>query len=267
MDSGERAHKASGARREFNLRIAAYEVGMMLWHERFPELRDRLRHLRDATPKRLGSSAQTYRLLQALPERISFGELSRALPHRIAELSRLAANCDALSPSEMEHTFTEPRGVCWFGIAECERSERFAEALQKGDAAHLGELMTLSHDGDRVMRWRNGVSEPFRFPTDDAQLVRMEAEGVPMWRQAGSYRCSTPALDFLVDAALRARALGAQLSGAGLGGCVMALAHRNDAERLAQQVTDAYAKVLGRKLTWFIAEPCDGAEVLSAPPQ
>jgi galactokinase len=47
----------------------------------------------------------------------------------------------------------------------------------------------------------------------------------------------------------------------------MALAHRNDAERLAQQVTDAYAKVLGRKLTWFIAEPCDGAEVLSAPPQ
>jgi N-acetylgalactosamine kinase len=267
MDSGERAHKASSARREFNLRVAAYEVGMMLWHERFPELRDRLRHLRDATPKRLGSSALTYRLLQALPERISFGELSRALPHRIAELSRLAANCDALSPSEMEHTFTEPRGVCWFGIAECERSERFADALREGDGGQLGELMTLSHDGDRVMRWRNGVSEPFRFPTDDAQLVRMEAEGVPMWRQAGSYRCSTPALDFLVDAALQAGALGAQLSGAGLGGCVMALAHRNDAERIAQQVTDAYAKVLGRKLTWFIAEPCDGAEVLSAPPQ
>jgi galactokinase len=88
-----------------------------------------------------------------------------------------------------------------------------------------------------------------------------------MWRQAGSYRCSTKALDFLVDAALQAGALGAQLSGAGLGGCVMALVRRNDAERIAHQVTDAYAKVLGRKVTWFTAEPCDGAEVLSAPPR
>lgn len=268
MDSGERAHKASGARREFNLRVAAYEVGMMLWHEHFPDLRDRLQHLRDATPKRLGSSGLTYRLLRALPERISFGELSRALPHRAADLSRLAASCDVSSPSQMERATIEPlRGVCWFGVAECERSERFADALQEGDALRLGEMMTLSHDGDRVVRWRDGNSEPFCFPTDDAHLAQMETSHVPLWRQAGSYRCSTPALDFLVDAAIQAGALGAQLSGAGLGGCVMALAHRNEAERIADQVTNAYAKVLGRKLTWFIAEPCDEAEALSAPPR
>lgn len=264
MDSGERAHKAGNARLEFNLRVAAYEIGMMLWREHFPNLRDRLQHLRDATPSRLGDIAWVYRLLHALPERVTLSELLSLLPHSADRLHQLVSS--VLPPSPIPHTSSlsfEVRGICWYGIAECERSERFGAALQRGDLHHLGELMSISHDGDRVVRWRNGNAEGYRFPTDDKTLKRLEEESVPIWRQGGSYRCSTPAIDFLVDASLRAGALGAQISGAGLGGCLMALVQRGEAERIAHQVALEYEKTFGKELTQFVAEPCHGAQVIN----
>ncbi len=262
MDSGERAHKASGARAEFNRRVAAYEVGMLLWHEQFPHLRERLKHLRDAAPSRLGEEATVYQLLQALPRYASFEELLSLLPHHAERLQQWRVICQG-SPDEA--VTLEVRGTCWFGIAECERSERFGEALAKGDVMHLGELMNVSHDGDRVTRWRNGDAEPFHFPTDDVALTVFAQNRVPFWKQAGSYRCSTPAIDLLVDTALRLGALGAQLAGAGLGGCAMALVERESAEALAEQVANRYQRVLHLQLAWFIAEPCKGAEVLLSP--
>ncbi len=260
MDSGERAHKAGDARTEFNLRVATYEIGMSLWQDRFPELREHLKHLRDATPSRLGDAALTYRLLQALPEQTPLDELLHSLPHRADRLRQLASAVFRFKKSDRKF---DVRGVCWFGVSECERSERFSATLQQRDLLHLGELITISHDGDRLVRWQNGNAIPYRFPTDDATLQGFEKERFPFWKQAGSYRCSTPAVDFLVDASLKAGALGAQVSGAGLGGCAIALVLRDEVEGIARKVTTAYAETFGRELVWFIAEPCKGAEVIN----
>ncbi len=260
MDSGERAHKAGKVRSDFNRRVAAYEVGMLLWQERFPELKERVRHLRDAAPVRLGDERLAYRFLRALPRYATFEELSSQLPHHSERLRQLAETCQAEGE---EAVALEVRGTCWFGMAECERSERFGKALQAGDVEHVGELMCVSHDGDRVTRWRNGDPSPFHFPTEDWAIDAFEQNRVPFWKQAGSYRCSTPAIDFIVDTALKAGALGAQLSGAGLGGCAMALVRRDDAERVAETVARAYQRVLNLQLSWFIAEPCAGAHVLT----
>jgi N-acetylgalactosamine kinase len=141
----------------------------------------------------------------------------------------------------------------------------FRQVLREGDIDRIGELMTVSHDGDRVTRWRDSEPSPFQFPTDDFALEAFEQNKVPIWKQAGSYRCSTPAIDFIVDTALGVGALGAQLSGAGLGGCAMALARRDEAEQIAERIASNYQRALGMELSWFTAEPCKGAQVLSEP--
>lgn len=261
MDSGERAHKAGVVRWEFNRRVAAYEVGKVLWWEHFPHLRGRLIHLRDATPSHLGDDLLPYGLLQALPERVTLRDLQLQLPQHRERWDRLAATLET-TPDGGEVTL-EPRGVCWFGLAECDRSERFGTAVRQGDWHQVGALMAFSHDGDRVTQWRDGNCAPFRFLTNDAALQRHWTARTPLWQTAGSYRCSTPALDFLVDAARQAGALGAQLCGAGMGGCAMALVPSNAAEMVAQKVAAAYAQVFERELAWFVAAPCQGATVLS----
>ncbi|MFN3423060.1 MAG: hypothetical protein ACK40X_15200, partial [Armatimonadota bacterium] len=153
IDSGERAHKAGSARLEFNRRVAAYEVGMMIWREQFPDLKERLQHLRDAAPSRLGDEKLVYRLLKALPRYATFDELVKQMPQQEERLLQLASTCQTTTE---ERTPLEVRGTCWFGVAECERSERFAEILKRGEVTAIGELMTISHDGDRVVSWRDG---------------------------------------------------------------------------------------------------------------
>lgn len=262
IDSGERAHKAGSARLEFNRRVAAYEVGMMIWREQFPELRERLQYLRDASPSRLGNEKLVYRLLKALPRYATFDELMKQMPQNEERLLQLASTCQTTAE---ERTPLEVRGTCWFGISECERSERFAEILKRGEVAAIGELMTISHDGDRVISWRDGEAFPFQFPTEDIALDTFEQNQIPIWKQAGSYRCSTPTIDFIVDTALEVGAIGAQLSGAGLGGCAMVLVKREEAEQVTEQISTAFQKSLGTEPSWFIAEPCQGVKVLVHP--
>ncbi len=262
MDSGERAHKAGNARLEFNKRVASYEVGVLIWNEHFPELKEHLKHLRDAAPYRLGGESKVYQLLKALPRFATFEELANLMPQRRERLMQLAATC--LSSPE-ERLSLEVRGTCWFGIAECERSNLFGKLLVEGEVNFAGELMSISHDGDRVVNWRDSDAFPFQFLTDDFILEAFERNRIPVWKQAGSYRCSTPTIDLIVDAALRSGALGAQISGAGLGGCAMALVRRDEAEQVAKKVSHAYQKSLGTELFWFIAEPCKGAQIITQP--
>jgi galactokinase len=45
----------------------------------------------------------------------------------------------------------------------------------------------------------------------------------------------------------------------------MALVRRDEAEKIAERIASNYQRALGMELSWFIAEPCKGAQVFSEP--
>lgn len=130
----------------------------------------------------------------------------------------------ALRDATPEQVADHPRGR--HAVSEIARVQHFADALASGDLDALGPLMDASHASSR----------------DDMGV-------------------STPELDDLVAALRHHGARGARLTGAGFGGCVVALV---DAERAASvanaTVRDARAAT-GRDLQWWTVRPSGGAAV------
>ena len=120
------------------------------------------------------------------------------------------------------------RGVVLFGLSEMARAQRCLGLLKRNDARGLGRLMNISHDGDRVSRetsrntWRRCLPAA---PMDRWRPGRSKrGHGADIAELSGDYGCSLPELDRIVDIARRQPGVeGAQLAGAGLGGCIMVL--------------------------------------------
>ena len=97
----------------------------------------------------------------------------------------------------------------------------FADALRAGDENALGPLMLASHASSR----------------DDMGV-------------------SIPELDALVECLVEAGALGARLTGAGFGGCVVSLVPAEDADAIAERALPAYRARTGREPTaWVMRAP------------
>jgi len=111
-------------------------------------------------------------------------------------------------------------------VREGGRVHEAEAAMRAGDLAAFGRLMTASHASLR----------------DD-------------------YEVSSAELDTLVDLALAAGAAGARLTGAGFGGCAVALADDRTADAVARTWTEQYGRPRGLTGAVFAAEPSDGAEV------
>ncbi len=235
------AKKSAGAKDRFNLKVAEYEFGLMLAKKRFPQYAERLQYLRDLNPATLRvPQSRIYEILLEIPERMTPGELLAALPEqaeRIARVQRSHAVPDCY----------EIRGTVLYGIAECLRAEKCIELLAAGDFAGLGRLMNVSHDGDRV--WKDGA--PFSFSVSDGRLRALIADlesgdadrvaAAQLWNQPGAYACSVPVIDELVDFLLtQDGVMGAELSGAGLGGCIITLVRRDCAEDLLAALKREY---------------------------
>jgi galactokinase len=92
---------------------------------------------------------------------------------------------------------------------------------------------------------------------DEAALNRLYAASHASLRD--DYRVSTPELDALVEALLQAGALGARLTGAGFGGCVVALLRREEAERVAAQAVERYRNEVSLEPSVFLCEAVPGA--------
>jgi galactokinase len=73
------------------------------------------------------------------------------------------------------------------------------------------------------------------------------------------YEVSTPELDALVGAFDAAGALGARLTGAGFGGCVVAITERADAGRVAEETADRYRAETNIEPRTFLVSAEDGA--------
>jgi galactokinase len=109
-------------------------------------------------------------------------------------------------------------------VTENARVEAFARTFAHDEIAAAGELMLAGH---RSLR-------------DDFQV-------------------STPELDLLVDLSVDAGAYGARLTGAGFGGCIVAIVERGGLDEVAATVTDRYRSETGREPSAFAVSAVDGA--------
>lgn len=110
-------------------------------------------------------------------------------------------------------------------VTENARTLQAASALETGDTALFGRLMVESHDSLR-----------------------------------DGYEVSSPALDAIVEAALRHDAChGARMTGAGFGGCAIALVEESEADAFAQKVAREYSFNTGNRPAIFSTQPSQGA--------
>jgi galactokinase len=125
--------------------------------------------------------------------------------------------------------------------------------------------------GERLRRARHVVTENARVLATVELLRagrgRLEAVGPLLTASHASlrddYEVSSPELDTAVEAALAAGALGARMTGAGFGGCALALVPAATADAAADAVAAAFAARGFRAPAVFAAEPADGARRLA----
>uniref|UniRef100_A0AAV1T6G2 Galactokinase n=1 Tax=Peronospora matthiolae TaxID=2874970 RepID=A0AAV1T6G2_9STRA len=124
---------------------------------------------------------------------------------------------------------------------------------------------SLTSEKETMVSYQETVQAPnFR--------ARLESLGKVMTASHSSCRtlceCSCPELDALVDAALAAGALGARLTGAGWGGCIVALVYKDSVSDFINEVQSIYYS--GRRgtpadesTTIFETAPARGADIFN----
>ena len=146
------------------------------------------------------------------------------------------------------------RGILLFGAAEIMRSRICVDYLTSSKIKEFGRLMNISHDGDRVAR-PSGDGK-YRITKDccsdeyfNALIADLNSEDPDrvfrgqLYIQPGSYRCSTEQVDRMVDIACRTPGVvGAQIAGAGLGGCIMIMAEKNSTAGVHKALINDYYK-------------------------
>ena len=113
-------------------------------------------------------------------------------------------------------------------ISEDDRTLRAVEAMRRGDIAMLGKLMDESHTSLR----------------DD-------------------YEVSSDALNVMVEsAASHAACYGARMTGAGFGGCAVAIVRLDAADDFVKHTASAYQSRTGNTPAVYVCQATNGAEVL-----
>ena len=263
-NSGIEAKKQAGARDIFNSRVSAYIFGLMMLHKNFPEYADKLKRLRDVNPRTLGvDEVQIYRMVKSLPASVSRADILELLPEGEQKIHRVFRSHD-----EPEQGYNV-RQICLYGIAECIRAEMIPQCLRTGDMKTFGELMSISHNGDRATKVVDGK----RVPTDnsypaariDALISDLESgdksrmSQARLWRQGGGYNVSLPEIDMLVDIALTTPGvLGAGLVGAGMGGSIVALVEDKHAWQLIENMAEQYFRPRNLPVAAEIITPVGG---------
>jgi galactokinase len=141
---------------------------------------------------------------------------------RACEAAAARLGLSSLRDATPEQVADEPRAR--HVVSENARVLAAAEALATGNLAALGELLTESHASLR----------------DDFDV-------------------STPELDVLVEKLIEAGALGARLTGAGFGGCVVGVANREGAASVVETAAARYWAETGHPPHAFVCRAVDGA--------
>jgi galactokinase len=180
------------------------------------------------------------------------------VPLHLEEAGLVLLVCDTKVERALGHTgYNERR-------AACERAARELGVEQLRDAT-LDDLDRLS--GEELKRARHVVSEDNRV-LEAAEVVSRhdyEALGRLMYASHASlrddYEVSTPELDAFVETAAECGALGARLTGAGFGGCAIALVATELVEGVQDAALQRFASSDFRRPEFYIFQPSAGAEV------
>lgn len=271
-DSGVKARKSESTKHIYNAKVTAYAMAKALLKKGNPQWDGRIVHFRDFNPVTLRASlAEVYRAIINLPRKMT----REAFREMLSGEARGEAVKLFASHQEPESGY-DVRGVALFGVAECERSRLCAEYLRRGDVEGLGRLMNISHDGDRVtLNSGDGPrSKSAAAETDDVMMDLIERadsddpavrETAAMHLQPGSYRCSTPQIDLIVDMAKATPGVyGAQLSGAGLGGCAMVLADQGACGELRNSLAETCLSASNLECSFLVCTPIGGSGPLLA---
>lgn len=210
-------------RSEFNLRVAEGKIGVQLLQARHSGRR--ITHLRDVSPTVLDTSlAEVLSMLEeTLPEQVDKDALV-ALGLDPAWLAELAADHN-LPADAVYHVGARCRHV----VTENERVLAAVAALRASDALALGHLLDAAHTSMR----------------DD-------------------YAASCPEADALAEIARSAPGcLGARLTGAGWGGCVVALVEAGAIKSFCSQVRARYRHATGLETAPFVCQSGAGAGLVA----
>ncbi len=159
-------------------------------------------------------------------------------------------------------------------LAATEYNERRATCAWAAEALGIAQLRDATPSdlsrltGEELRYARHVVGENARVLAGVAALRLQDfaAFGELMWASHESlrndYAVSTPELDTFVTHAGRAGALGARLTGAGFGGCAIALIGRGKIGVLTESVNAAFAQQGYAAPAWYEFSPAAGAEVV-----
>ena len=112
-------------------------------------------------------------------------------------------------------------------VKENERVLDCAESLRLGNLEHVGELMNSSH---------KSLRDDFEVSSND--------------------------LDLIVESALKAPGcIGARMTGAGFGGCAVALVETKKTEDFVKNVLDSYQTSAGKKALLYVCKASDGISI------
>lgn len=253
FNSEIKADKTGSAVQKFNEKTATYEIGeiyirkyMKQYHaEVYQNIVDSRANLEIEKKFHLAdvieclNKQEIYAMLETVPEKISRKELLRQLPEEITLLKRQFSTHD--EPADDYPV----RLVITYGICECKRGKMLKEVLEQKDVEMFGKLMCISHNGDRVC---------LDSPRYDCCREIFE--------QPGNYGCSIPEIDNMVDIAIDAGAVGAQISGAGMGGSMMALVKEKDADIVIEAMHNKYYVPHGFDDNVIVANAIEGAGIL-----
>ena len=159
--------------------------------------------------------------------------------------------------------------------AECEKAVE--ELNSKLSIATLGELdewsfdeySYLIEDENRIKRARHAVLENQRTLQARAALQTGDLEKFGRLMNAShvslehDYEVTGLELDTLVHTAWEQEGvLGARMTGAGFGGCAIALVHKDAVDTFKENVGRKYQEVVGYEPSFYIAEVAGGSRVL-----
>ncbi|MCK5853351.1 hypothetical protein KAH27_10020, partial [bacterium] len=252
-----KARKTVGAKDIFNHRVSCYHIGRELFIKENPEFAHKITHLRDINTENLSISEKSLLcLLKKLPLTMSRAEILNSLKPEITD-KYLKSYSDQLDHYPI-------RNVVIYGLSEIERSRQVFNLLQEKKVDEFGRWMNISHNGDRVVNHgKDNTLLPFSPQYSDEILDKLcESEEDILYSVSGSYSCSAEGIDKMVDIALSVEGVkGAQIAGAGLGGCIMVLVKEEAYDELYRTMEKKYYKKESLEPDMFICSPTKGCGI------